>query len=79
MMPLSMSRRNGQKLRPFSRQAVVGLAIAASTVSADLANLSGHPDASQLVLVSLAGLCAAVAAIVTLDPQKKYAGALKII
>ena len=70
LCPQAMSLRDDQEFRPFFRKMVVGLVIAVSTVSADLAAFSGHADTSRLALFALAGLSAAASGVVALGFKK---------
>ena len=59
--------------RPYVRWAVVGLIVAVSTVTADLATFIGPLDDSRIVLLGLAGALAAVTAFVVPAKKKKAA------
>ena len=68
-MQLGMSHHDDREYGPYFRQVATGLAVAASTITADFANLGGHADVRQVLLISLAGLLAA--AVVVLTSVKK--------
>ena len=68
----AMPSRHDQGHEPNFRRATLGLAVVASTVSAELATSSGHLGPSKLGLFGLAGLCAAtVALLMPTDSPKK--------
>jgi len=72
-----MSAGDGTKRRTYVRRAVVGLAVVASTVAADLAANVEHVDPSRFVVFGVAGVLAAVVVLVTPASQKKMSPELQ--
>jgi hypothetical protein len=65
-----MHLRIDHEWRPFFRGAVVGLLVAASTFTADLAAFAGHLDLLRFVLFGIAALLAACLAISSIIIKK---------
>jgi hypothetical protein len=66
-----MPSNRDQEQRPYFRQAVVGLVVAASAYSADFASFDGHLDVTRVMFFSVAALLAGTAMFLTSVPFKK--------
>jgi hypothetical protein len=68
---VAMSSGDDREWKTYVRSAVLGLAVVASTIAADLAAFIGRPDFSKLETFGFAGLLAAVVVLLTSGSQKK--------
>jgi hypothetical protein len=74
-----MSSHSDEERRSKLRGAALGLVVVATTISADLATFSGHVDVERFMSFGLAGLSAAVLAVLTGAASKKILNSIDVI